>query len=766
MLTAGLLLAAATAAPLLVLPGRLEARDRLEEERRAVDLARAFAGAGEVAIDFGDQARAAEVLRGLQQVKGPVYARLRGPDGWPLAVWGTPPLAAVAAAPPAAGLEPVVGDEGGLIHATVPVITRSGQRGALELGLGLEGLGRRRDEARALVSVTASVIFLVGLVAAAGLLTLLVRPLEQVTEVAGRIARGEEGAARHLDATERGEAGAMASALGGVVDQLVAQRAMLEAQNEASDDGILTLGLDGKVLVHNRRFRQLCELPVEALVGGAWPALRQRLQPLLAAPLPAWLEADAPALPVEGPATEELACQDGRHVELHAAPIRTPHGAVSGLSLTFRDVTVVRQAEARVRNLNVELEARVAIRTGELARANAELATRLEELHRTQDQLVQADRAIAIGRLAAGVAHEINNPLAYVAANLKFVREHLPTLGPGTPPPDGTAAVSVEELQEALADAADGSARVARIVSDLKAYSRPTAEERVPTSLEGAMEAALSMAAHELRHRATVVRHYQPAPLAVADRVRLSQVFLNLLLNAAQAIPPGAADLHLVTATVGVGEGGWPFAEVRDTGCGIPADVLGRIFDPFFTTRPLGQGTGLGLSTSQGIVTGLDGRIEVWSEPGHGSAFRVLLPPAGPAPAGPDGPALTPPLRAGRLLVLDDEPAIGAAVRRMLAGALEVEVATCPRQVLDRVAAGERFDHLLCDLMMPVMTGMQFEAELVLRAPEQAERLVFMTGGAFTEAAAAFVERNRARCLDKPFDLDTLRSALHAIRPA
>jgi len=752
VVTAALLLGAATAAPLLVLPGRLEARDRQEEERRALEVAVAFAAAGEVAVDFDDRHRAAEVLAGLKQVDGPVYGCLVGARGEPLATWGTAP-----APPPVLGERPVAYQDASLIHALVPVVTRSGQRGALQLGLGLDGLQRRRDEARDIVAATSVVVFLAGLAMFGLLFTLLLKPLERVAAVAGRIARGEEGAARQLDQTEAGEAGAVASALGGVVDQLVAQRAVLEAQNEASSDGLLTLATDGRVLLHNRQLRKLWQLPVEALGRAAWPSVRALLEPQLAAPLPAWLQVPTPEPPEPGGPAMELTCRDGHHVELQAAAIRAPHGAVLGLCLTFRDVTLERQAEARVRNLNTELEARVSIRTGELGRANAELAARVEELHRTRDQLVQADRAIAVGRLAAGVAHEINNPLAYVVANLHFVQEQLDGRA-GAPAP-------LEEVRQALTEAADGTARVARIVRDLKAYASPAQEARVATDLQDAMEVALSMASHELRHRAAVVRDYRPTPPAEADPVRLAQVFLNLLLNAAQAIPPGAADRHQVTARVGCGADGWPFAEVIDSGPGIPAEVVGRIFDPFFTTKPQGQGTGLGLSVSRGIVAGLGGRIEVQSVPGHGSTFRVVLPPAGAAVATPAAPTPAPTLRGGRLLVLDDEPTIGAAVRRMFAGQLQVEVASDPSAILERIRSGERFDHILCDLMMPVMTGMEFEAELLKTAPDQARRMTFMTGGTFTEAAAAFLERRPGRCLEKPFDVDQLRSALNAIFP-
>jgi signal transduction histidine kinase/CheY-like chemotaxis protein len=761
VLTAALLLGAAAAAPLFVLPGRLESRDLRDEERRAMDVALALAGAAGVAVDFGDRVRAAEVLSAVEQLRDPVFGRLRGPDGAVLATWGTAPGVE---AEPDLGAGPFVRKEDGLLHVAVPVPTRSGQRGVLELGLGLQGLERRRAEARGLVVVTAGVVFLAGLVMALGLFSLLVRPLERVTEVARRIAGGEEAAARHLDVAGGGEAGAVASALGGVVEQLVSQRAVLEAQNEASSDGILVLGLDGRVLVHNRRLGGLLSLAGESLVGASWPTVRDLLARSLPGGLPAWLAAPAPALPGSRPSVDDLLLGDGRHVELHAAPVRASHGEVIGTCLTFRDVTAERQAAARIRNLNAELEARVAIRTGELARANEELGDRVEELQRTRDQLIQADRAIAIGRLAAGVAHEINNPLAYVVANLRYVQENLPAAcGQAGGQPGGAApSIQVEELQQALQEAAEGTGRVARIVRDLKAYSRPATEQRTATGLEAAMEAALSMASPELRPRAAVVRAYMPAPPALADPVRLSQVFLNLLLNAAQAIPEGAAERHQVTVTVGCGADGWPFAEVRDTGPGIPEDAVGKIFDPFFTTKPQGQGSGLGLAVSMGIVTNLNGRIEVRSRPGEGATFRVVLPPAELAAEPPAGPALTPPPRPGRLLVLDDEPIIGAAVRRMFRGTLEVEVATDPGAALARIQAGQRYDHILCDLMMPVMSGMDFEAALRATAPDQAARMIFMTGGVYTDAAVAFVRLHGDRCLDKPLDLDKLRSALHA----
>jgi len=762
-LASAVLVAAAAAAPVIFLPSRLEGQARRHLEGRALDLARAFAAASEVPLDFEDKARAAEVLEGLDQSTGATYGLLLDHDGMALADWGPVPVPL----PELDGSGQAQlwhGDT--MLHVAVPVVSAGGERGTLRLGLGLEELERRRSESRSLVAFTALAVLLVGLAAAFAAGSALTRSIRRVSEVAERISRGDTEAASGLETAQGGEARTVASALGGLLTQISAQGALLASQAEASTEGILTLGLQGEVLTHNRRLSELWSIGAESLVSASWSSVRAAMAVSLGATLPGWLEQAVPALPGGRAQSFDLELRDGRFLSAHAAPVDDAEGRSLGLGLYFRDLTDMKRAEERVRALNQELESRVADRTRELAAANQELAERLAELRRTQEQLVVADRRIAVGRLAAGVAHEINNPLAYTTANLRYVAERLPALRGALESGDGDARQDAVEqlgdLGQALSESIEGADRVARIVRGLRAFSRPEEMVSGVVQVARAMSAALDMAEHEIRHRAKVVRDYQPAPPVRGDPVRLQQVFLNLLINAAQAITRGNVEENAIRVSVGRDAAGWAVAEVSDTGCGIAPEAMNLIFDPFYTTKPQGQGTGLGLSISQGIVASLQGRIEVQSQPGLGSVFRVLLPPTDAAltPAPPARHPRSAPASALRVLVVDDEPNVLAALQRVLAEH-RVEVAASGRDALSRIEGGERFDRIVCDLVMPAMTGMELHAHLEQVAPEQARAMVFMTGGVFTQAAADFADRHQGRCLAKPFEVEALLEVLH-----
>lgn len=380
----------------------------------------------------------------------------------------------------------------------------------------------------------------------------------------------------------------------------------------------------------------------------------------------------------------------------------------------------------------------------------------ITERKNLQARMMQMDRIIAVGTLAAGVAHEINNPLAYVIANLEFLadagrqgREQNPA-----------------ELKAALAEAREGAERVRKIVLDLKVFSHEEEKEkhRESVSLCGVIESSINMAWNEIRHRARLVKDFGLLPLVEANEARLGQVFLNLLVNAAHAIPEGHVEENKISVIARTDEEGRAVIEVCDTGSGIPADVLPRIFDPFFTTKPVGQGTGLGLSICRNIVLEFGGDIDVESEIGKGTIFRVVLPPAREqrvaSPASAPEPMADQPARRGRILIVDDEPAIGKAMWRILSREHEVvEAVTSAQAALDRLAV-ESFDIIFCDLMMPEMTGMDFYEEVCLRFPERAGRIIFLSGGAFTPQAREFIDRVPNLKMAKPVDTPTLRSII------
>jgi predicted ATPase/signal transduction histidine kinase len=304
-----------------------------------------------------------------------------------------------------------------------------------------------------------------------------------------------------------------------------------------------------------------------------------------------------------------------------------------------------------------------------MALDNARL--RLEEQN-LRERLERADRLASLGTLAAGIAHEISNPTAYVAANLGFLHDKL--VGR-----TGSGAIDVE-VGRAVEEALDGTARIRHIVSGLKQFARPGGLDRSPVDVRAELTAALDMTRHDIAQRARLVVELPEAlPWVVAGATELGQVFVNLLVNAAQAIPEGRRAENEVHVTARAA-GGQVVVEVRDTGGGISAEVKRRIFDPFFTTKQAGTGTGLGLAICHGIVSGVGGAIEVDSTPGAGSTFRIRLPAAqGAASVAPpaERASSVPPVRA-RVLVVDDEVLVARAYARFLGRTHDVEMATSP----------------------------------------------------------------------------------------
>ena len=390
-------------------------------------------------------------------------------------------------------------------------------------------------------------------------------------------------------------------------------------------------------------------------------------------------------------------------------------------------------------------------RVQELLRANEQLKQVNAELSVARDKLVQSEKLASIGQLAAGVAHEINNPLTAVVAGLELASILM------TDPLPNAA-----EIQALLQEVSEGVGRVRAIVQDLRLFSRADDDPQSPIRLRPIIESTLRMAQNEIRHRARLRTSYEPAPLVKANESRLGQVFLNLIMNAAQAIPEGHAEDNELRVSLSTTHEGEALLEITDTGVGMSPEVQRRIFEPFFTTKPAGIGTGLGLAICLRIINNFQGRIEVQSAVGEGTSFRVYLPSAPETPAVVKPvPVPTTPQRRAKILVIDDEVSIGTAIRRLLSNEHEVSYLSSGREALAKALDGERFEVILCDLMMAEMNGVEYFTELQRLLPAQADRVIFMTGGAFTPQTRSFLAKLGNPHLEKPFDSLALRALVN-----
>ncbi len=361
----------------------------------------------------------------------------------------------------------------------------------------------------------------------------------------------------------------------------------------------------------------------------------------------------------------------------------------------------------------------------------------ITERERLRAQAIQADRMATLGFLAAGVAHEINNPLAYLSVLLQSLEREV---GPAAEP--------------RLTDARQAVERIAAIVRDLRTFSRPDRAEIASADVSRVLASALKMADHEIKHRAELVTAIEVVPPVAASEARLGQVFLNLLVNAIQALPE-ESDVRPVIRVSARAVGDRVVVEVTDSGVGMTPTVRARIFDPFFTTKPAGAGTGLGLSICRDIINAYGGDITVESEVGRGSTFRVSFPTAvSTSPAVAEPPVAVRAPRA-RILVVDDEALLAMALQRELEREHDVAVATSGRQALEQLQAAS-FDCVLCDVMMADLSGVDLYGEVKRLRPGQEARFVFMTGGACTPRATAFLESVANPRLDKPFAIEAV----------
>ncbi len=369
---------------------------------------------------------------------------------------------------------------------------------------------------------------------------------------------------------------------------------------------------------------------------------------------------------------------------------------------------------------------------------------------RVAAQLKRADRLASLGTLAAGVAHEINNPLTFMTLGVELLSKRI-----------NNSVLGEEERAAMLATLADlrkGADRVADIVRDLRTFSRADDDARSEVNLSDVLQAAERMVDHRARHFATTHVALGELPTVVANASRLEQVFVNLLLNACQAFDEGRPE-NRIDVSGGSLPGERVYVDVCDNGPGIPSEILARIFDPFFTTKPVGEGTGLGLAICHGIVSQMGGEITAESRPAA-TRFRVTLPrrPHGTATAAPPAAPSANGARL-RVLVVDDEPSVVRVIQRTLSASHDVETAVSASEALALIEA-RPFDAVLCDLAMPGTSGVElFEAARKLR-PALEGHFIVMTGGAVSPRGRAFLDAWKGPQLDKPFSTQRLEQVL------
>jgi len=366
----------------------------------------------------------------------------------------------------------------------------------------------------------------------------------------------------------------------------------------------------------------------------------------------------------------------------------------------------------------------------------------------------EADHLVSLGLLAGGIAHQVNNALTSMRLSLgRLVSFEL-----------SRRPMSVERLHrvELLQDVREGVSRIERIIRELKAFSHVEDEPAGVVAVLAQLELAIELVAHEIRHRARLIRDYAAVPPVFARPAELRRVFINLLLNAAHAMHEGEAHINELRVTARTDEHGRAVVELTDTGRGIPPEVAGRVFEPFFTTSP-DEGLGLGLAISRDIVAALDGEITIDSVAGKGTMVRIALPPSSAvqrAGAVEEPPATVPALPR-RILIVDDDRPVAAAIAFELE-AHDVVVAESGREALEILRREKDFDLILCDLMMPEVSGIDVYESVRLLDPTLLERIVLMTGGAFTARAREFLSSVSATVLEKPFQSGELLALVEA----
>ncbi len=410
---------------------------------------------------------------------------------------------------------------------------------------------------------------------------------------------------------------------------------------------------------------------------------------------------------------------------------------------------LMRDSEKRMH----ELEGKVAERTQALADANERLRHEMNERARAENELRRAQRLEALGRLAAGIGHEINNPLTFMVAGLENARSEIDNQSGQLPP---SVYRSVTELLDAATIGAD---RIAQIVRNIKLVARPTDQTLDAVNVASVLDLSLKIVSHEISEDIRITTAMAPKmPLVLGKRVAIEQVFVNLIKNAAQALEEKSRRYTAELSQTGKIEvrtyedGDYVVVDIADNGPGIAPEYISRIFDPFFTTKSVDRGTGLGLSICQTIIKQLGGHIEAHSTLGRGTIMRVKLPALHVGNREVTRDTEPPPadVERGTILVVDDEPLVLRVILQALRDH-EVVGVTSGRAAMSRIGA-QGFDLILCDLMMPGMSGMDIYHRVKDEHPGLEERIVFITGGSLFDEVREFLTQVPNISIEKPIE--------------
>ena len=489
--------------------------------------------------------------------------------------------------------------------------------------------------------------------------------------------------------------GAIALENARLVELLSSAKREWEKTVDAISQAICIVDAHGTMRRANRVFAELIQMPVTAIPGRPWLGLLP----------PAWSDPVARAIAEPSATSVEIRAGE-RALLLTTIPMAEPGSAV----LVFEDQT---------------------------------------ERRRLQEQLIQSEKMSAIGQLIAGVAHDLNNPLASVVGFSDFLAET------GVP----------ASLEEPLLVIRQEAERAATIVKNLLSFARSQEGERGRQPIHQLLDSTLVLIRNQLMaHKVEATLDVEPGlPEVEVNANQIKQVFVNLINNACQAIASDALSGRIwITAkraqdVIAV--------SVTDSGPGIPEDVAARVFEPFFTTKPEGEGTGLGLSICQGILKEHGGRLTLESRPDSGATFTVELPVGVPAVRVEPAPAPRGESKPLHILVVDDEPHILHYMRATLESwGHSVEVASDGTYALERALAGP-FDVIICDLRMPHLSGRDMYMKLTRQDPRVAERIIFATGDTVRGDTLQFLDGLGRPYLHKPFTLAELRAALgHAAK--